>query len=58
MKVLAMKVHPKVVASTGAGGTAAVVTLVLALAGVRVSGDVASAVTTIVSFVAGYVKSA
>ena len=51
-----MKVHPKIVASTGAGGTAAVVALALNLIGVKVSGDTASAVTTVISFVAGYLK--
>ncbi len=51
-----MRPHPKVAASGTAGAATIVLVWVLGQAGVSVPPEVAAAVTTLLSFAAGYLK--
>lgn len=50
-------IHPKVQAALIAGAVGTVAFYFLSLAGIDLPADVASAVTTIIAFLAGYLKS-
>lgn len=52
-----MNVHPKVAAGGLAGAATVILVWVASLAGLSVPPEVASAVTTILSFAAGFLKS-
>jgi hypothetical protein len=52
----ATRIHPKVAAAGLAGAAATVLIWIGELAGVEVTPEVAAAITTIVAFAAGYLK--